>query len=330
LLLSVLAAAGCSQPAPEVVVYCALDREFSQPILDRFERETGVRVRAKFDTESTKSVGLAAQLLHERNRPRCDVFWNNEILHTVRLAHAGVFQAYASPIGREYGVGHRSSEDFWYGFAARVRILLVNTAQVSADQVPQRLEDLTLPQWRGRVGMAKPLFGTTATHVACLFSVDGREATKALLRRLKENDVRILSGNKQVAVEVGAGALAMGLTDTDDALAELRAGRPVRMVYLDHRPGQRGLLMIPNTVAIVAGCRNQDSAKRLVDFLLAPATEQLLAQGDSGQIPLHPGATVAAKLGMPPSYHIMSVDFARAAREWDEVAKFINDEFTAP
>ena len=90
LLLSLLSLAGCWTAAgPEVVAYTAMDSEFSEPIYHDFTVSTGIAVRAKFDTESTKTVGLAEAILAEKGRPRCDVFWNNEILNTLRLAGRG-------------------------------------------------------------------------------------------------------------------------------------------------------------------------------------------------------------------------------------------------
>ena len=75
---------------PEVVVYTALDEEFSRPIFVDFTQNTQIRVLPKFDTESTKTVGLAEAILAEGDRRRCDLFWNNEILHTLRLERAGL------------------------------------------------------------------------------------------------------------------------------------------------------------------------------------------------------------------------------------------------
>ncbi|MEM8866586.1 MAG: hypothetical protein AAGF31_13675, partial [Planctomycetota bacterium] len=81
LAVATVIVAGCGEPAPqEVVVYTALDEEFSKPIFDAFTRQTGIEVRARFDTESTKTVGLAEAIRAERDRPRCDLFWNNEAL----------------------------------------------------------------------------------------------------------------------------------------------------------------------------------------------------------------------------------------------------------
>ena len=56
-------------PAGSVVVYTALDREFSEPILKAYSKETGVKVLPKFDVESTKTVGLTNLLIAERARP---------------------------------------------------------------------------------------------------------------------------------------------------------------------------------------------------------------------------------------------------------------------
>lgn len=325
-----MAVIGCAKPDAEVVVYCALDREFAEPILRQFERETGIIVRAKFDTESTKAVGLAELLLRERRQPRCDVFWNNEALHTIRLGKANVLMPYRSPIGLQYPAQFRSADGLWYGFAARVRVLLVNTQLVAQEDQPACLEDLTQPQWRGRVGMAKPLFGTTATHVACWFAAMGPERAKDFLRRLKANDMQIFGGNKQVAVAVGGGSLAIGLTDTDDALAEMRSHRPVRIVCLDQNSDGLGALMIPNTVALIRGGLNPQSGCKLIDYLLSGPVEEMLARSASGQIPLNPAVAFLPATGIPEKPKLMDVAFDRAADEWEAATGFVKELFTVP
>lgn len=322
-----LLASGCGKHQPEVVIYCSLDREFSEPILQAFEKETGVRVLAKYDVESTKTVGLVQQLLAEAKRPRCDVFWNNEILNTLRLRQAGLLAPYASPIGLEYPAEYRDKENRWFGFAARVRVLLVNTQKVDSQVTPTRFADLALPRWRGRVGIAKPLFGTTATQVACLFATMGPQKAKEFLLALKANEVQILSGNKQVAIQVGNGTLDMGLTDTDDSLEEIRARKPVKMVFLEDSPNGMGVLLIPNTLAVIADGPNSAAAKQLVEYVLSPKTERELALGPSGQIPLHPKTNAIAGTGLRPDAKKMAVDFERAVGVWDEAMTFIREEF---
>jgi iron(III) transport system substrate-binding protein len=77
-------------PSGTVTVYTALDREFAAPILEAYAQRAAVRVLPKFDVESTKTVGLTNLIIAEAVRPRCDLFWNNEILNPIRLKDKGL------------------------------------------------------------------------------------------------------------------------------------------------------------------------------------------------------------------------------------------------
>lgn len=324
-------AAGCapSPSANSVVVYTALDAEFSEPILKDFTAQTGVEAIPKFDAESTKTVGLVQAIMAEAARPRCDVFWNNEILNTLRLEERDLLEKYQSPAAKSYPATWRSTDGAWHGFAARARILLVNTNLVPEGEHPASIRDLANPRWKGRTGIAKPLFGTTATHAACLFAAWGDEAARQFFLDLKANDVQILAGNKQVAQAVSGGQIAFGVTDTDDALVEIESGQPVAIIYPDQADGGDGTLFIPNTLAIIKGGPHPEAARKLVDFLLQPAVEKRLAEGPSGQIPLNPEVKADLRVETPQTVRAMPVDWQAAAKSWDAAAAFIRDEFTA-
>lgn len=319
--------AGCGPEVPrEVIVYTALDREFSEPIFDRFTANTGIIVRPKYDTESTKTVGLTQAILAERARPRCDLFWNNEILNTLRLEREGLLRPYNSPAAQGYPPEFRSPQGLWYGFAARARVLIVNTNQVAEARRPKSICDLIDPQWYDRVAIAKPLFGTTATHAACLFEVWGDDAAEKFFRAIKRN-AQIVAGNKQVARSVASGEFAFGLTDTDDAVIEVEAGMPVAIIYPDQAEGGLGTLFIPNTLALVKDSPNGEEAEQLVDWLLSAEVERLLADGPSAQIPLRPGVPASKRVKTPDQVRAMQVDFPAAAAHWDTAARFLQAEF---
>ncbi len=329
-LLSLIGALiGCSGGQDEVVVYSALDREFSEPILNDFAETTGVSVVAKYDIESTKTVGLTQAIMAETNRPRCDVFWNNEILNTFRLEEKGLLAVYHSPIAESYPEHFRSKNGTWHGFAGRARVLLVNTKVVPETERPKSIYDLADEKWKGKVGIAKPLFGTTATHAACLFAALGDDKAKAFFQSLKDNEIQIRGGNKQVAVAVGNGQLAFGLTDTDDAISEVERGSPVVIVYPDRDQSELGTLFIPNTLCIIKGAPHEAHARRLVDYLLAPTVEEKLALGPSAQIPLNAAVKIKPRVETPRTVYAMPVDFAAAVNKWDTAAKYIRDQFAA-
>ena len=318
---------GClTESEREIVVYTALDAPFSQPIFDKFEQQTGIRVLAKFDVESTKTVGLANALLAEAARPRCDVFWNNEILNTLRLKRAGLLAPYPTRQRERFPDSFVGQDHTWFGFAARARVILINTDRIGESSArPSSVLDLANPEWQDQAAIAKPLFGTTATHATVLFDVWGMDRAANFFAEVHQN-VRVLSGNKQVALAVARGQVAWGFTDTDDAIIELEKGMPVEIIYPDQGPAQLGTLLIPNTLGIIQNGPHPGHAQQLVDFLLSEEVETQLAASRSAQIPLGRDAP-PHRLKMPEQLRVMSVDFESAAEKWDEVAKRLRDIF---
>lgn len=331
LLCSVVLLVGCTtKTEPHVVVYAALDREFSEPVLKAFEAQDRVPVRAKYDVESTKTVGLVTAIIQEQARPRCDVFWNNEILHTLRLEKLGLLEPFTFPGSDDWPTAFRSEKGTWYGMAARGRVLIVNTQLLKEGERPTSIKDLADPQWQGKCAMAKPLFGTTATHAAVLFATWGEEEAQRFFRQVKEN-AQVLSGNKQVALAVASGQIAWGITDTDDAIIEQEQGRPVEIVYPDQGEDGLGVLMIPNTVVRIKGAPHPKEAEQLLRYLYdeQSGVEARLAEGASAQFPLNPHVKVRPRVAPPGELRLMAVDFAAAAAQWDSSAAFLKELFAA-
>lgn len=179
--------------------------------------------------------------------------------------------------------------------------------------------------------MAKPLFGTTATHAACLFAVWGDQEARLFFEAVRER-VQIFPGNRQVAQAVSQGRLLFGLTDTDDAIVEIERGMPVAIVYPDQEVGGLGTLFIPNTLGLLRGAPHSKEGQRLIDFLLSPDTERKLSESESAQIPLQNNVVASRRVSTPAEVSAMQVDFADAARHWTEasetLAKLLGD--TAP
>jgi iron(III) transport system substrate-binding protein len=326
-LLAVACAVGCLPKGskPEVVAYTALDQEFSKPIYLDYEAEKGTKVLAKFDIESTKTVGLTAALMAERDHPRCDVFWNNEVLNTIRLEKQGLLEVYRSPAARNFADTYKSKNGAWHGLAARARVLIVNTDLLRPEDYPTSIYDLANEKWKGKAAIAKPVAGTTATHIACLYASLGEEKAQEYLRSIIQNEVQVLGGNKQVALAVAGGHVTFGLTDTDDAIIEMEKGQPVAIVYPDREKDQLGTLFIPNTVAMIRGCPNPEEAKRLIDYLLSAPVEEKLAKSGSAQIPLNPEVKVKLRVETPATVHAMKADFEAAAEHWDAAQKFVKE-----
>jgi iron(III) transport system substrate-binding protein len=247
-----------------------------------------------------------------------------------------VLAAYESPAATAFPEQFRATDHTWTAFAARARVFLVNTDKVpESKDWPQSVLDMADVKWKGRFTMAKPFFGSTASHAACLYAMLGDQEAGELFRKIKDNDVVIMPGNKQVAVAVGQGRYDFCLTDTDDAMAEVEAGKPVAIVF----PDQGGKLdarlrplYVPNTAAMIQGGPNPDGARKLVDYLLGPEVEAKLARSASKQIPLNPHVKVELprEIMRPNAKDFGLIDFRKAAERWDRTQKEMVAIFSGP
>jgi len=325
-LTTLLFVVGCvGEDGPEVVVYVSLDELYSRPILDEFERRSGIRVRAQYDTEAAKTTGLVNRILAERSRPRADVFWNNEVAQTIALKNADALEPYDSPSRKGIPDAFKDAEAYWTGFAARARVIIYNMDLV--DEPPTSIRDFQKEEWSGKAAIANPLFGTTATHAAALFAAWGDDAARDYFAELRENDVAVLPGNATVRDLVARGEYAIGLTDTDDANGGVLDGFPVAWLLPDQEPGGLGTLVLPNTVALVRGGPNPDAGKRLIDYLLSPEVETALAASRSIQIPLNPAAKAPEDVPVLSEIRRMDADFEEISGRMQDTAAFIREEF---
>ncbi len=324
LLLGSLLCCACrdrGERQPEVVVYTSLDQFFSQPILAAFERESGIRVLAVYDSEATKTTGLVNRLLAERRRPRADVFWNSETGRTVVLKQAGVLTPYRSPQAAHIPAQFKDPQGYWTGFAARCRILIYNTILLGPADLPDSIFDLTQPQWRGKTALAYPLFGTTATHAAALFAHLGEPRARDYFAALLANHVLITDGNASARDRVVDGTVPLAFTDTDDALVAMQQGHPVDILWPDTEGC--GTLLIPNTVACIKGGPHPECARRLIDYLLSPAVEERLARGGSGQIPLRAEVKRPSHVPVAQQIRTLPVDYEQVAAWMEPSARFL-------
>lgn len=302
--------AGCGSSA-DVSLYVAHDEEHAKLMVGKMEEALGLSVKARYDTEAQKTVGLVSAIAEEASRPRCDVFWNNEIAHSASLARKGLLAPYDSPAAASIPPRFRDPQHRWTGFGARARVLIVNT-QLLPDRAewPKSIQDFRDPKWRGRCAIARPLTGTTLTHFTALRNVMGEEKFSEWLQGLFDNEVVFLQSNGATMRETAAGKIAFALTDTDDFHVALQKGNPVACVFPDQGDGQLGTMLIPNSVAIVANAPHMEAAKKAVDWILSEQTEAMLAASRSAQIP------VRTSVQGPPEKSILPIGSFREM-SWD-------------
>ncbi len=297
ILLIVFLTISCTNTKPKnkVIIYTSVDQVFSSQILKKFEHETGIHIKAVYDTEASKAVGLEKRLLAEKEHPKADLFWNSENLRTARLDAHSIFLEQPSKIEiyKKTATLYFSNKATWFGMGIRSRVFIVNTDHLSEESYPSTLEDLTDLKYRGKIAISNPLFGSASAQFAALYAKWGEARFIAFLKALKANEVAILAGNSTVKSAVGHGEYLFGLVDTDDALVGIEQGLPLKMLYYDQ--DKEGVYAIYQTLAIVKNGPNPKAAQKLFDFLLSASTEERLIMMHAVQFPVLSSNTLHGK-----------------------------------
>ncbi len=312
---------GCTDNTDTVVVYTTVDQIFSEPILKDFESQTGIKIKAVYDTEETKSTGVLNRLIAEKDNPQCDVFWSGDPVRTIVLKNRGITSPYQSTMAKDIDRIFKDPDYHWTGFSARARVLIYNKNLLKKTDIPQSIFDLTKEQYRGKVAIANPLFGTTTFHMAALFTAVGDERAKQFLVDLKNNDAVIASSNGDVKKQVVQGKVACGLTDTDDVNEAIKEGANIGFVFLD----QHGLgsLIIPNTVSLINKSPHTENGKKLIDYLLSKETEAKLAKS-CAQMPLHKGVKTPDNIPSLDNIIPMNIDYDKTAQKLENIQNYLN------
>ena len=270
------------EAAHSLTVYCAHDATFAEAVIDAFEKQTGIRVDVRFDEEANKSLGLTNLLVAEKHNPRCDVFWNNQTLGTIRLVSHDVLQPYISRNADRIPEKFRDAGGLWTGFAARLRVYIVNTNKLAA--TPETVASLLKSESLERVAIAQPLFGTTLSHYSVLADQWGLEKLKSWHASIHSRGISEVRGNSMTRDLVAEEVCDLGFTDTDDAYSALDNGKSVAILPI--RLDDGSTICMPNSVAMIRNCPHPEAAKQFIDFLLSEQTELMLARSGARQIPL--------------------------------------------
>jgi iron(III) transport system substrate-binding protein len=275
--------AGFAPAADDLVVYSGRKESAIKPVIEAFQKKTGVPVKLKIG----KTSGLANELIQERARPRGDVFIATEAGVMEVLAKNGILEAYVPLGAKDLEPGLRDRDGRWTGISSRARVLIYNKNLVADKDAPRSVLQLTDPKWKGRIAIAGTRERTTLSWASALVAVKGADFTRNYLARLYANGLKILPDNTDVWQGVGRGEFALGLTNSPNYFLARKAEYPVGVVYPDQDDDGIGAMLNLNAIALVKGSPNQEAGKRFIEFVLSAEGQRILIDG-AYEIPLKP------------------------------------------
>jgi thiamine transport system substrate-binding protein len=180
---------------------------------------------------------------------------------------------------------------------------------------PSNWRDLVLPQYAGLTVVSNPLTSSTGlaflTSTVAAFGEDGFES---FWQQLKENKVKVAAGWEEAyftefSGSSGAGEYPIVLSYSSSPAAEVREdGMSQTVALLDECFRQ------VEYVGVLAGSKNPDGAKALVEFLLAEPFQSTMP-GLMYVYPVNPEASVPAEWAQfgPPARSTIGEDLDIAA-----------------
>ncbi len=259
--------------AQTLTVYSGRNEAFVEPVVEDFEAETGIDVEVRYGD----TAELAATILEEGESSPADVFLAQDAGALGALQDAGRFTELPSEILERVDERFRSQEDAWVGVTGRARVIAYNTENVSSDELPESVFDLTGEAYQGRVGWA-PTNGSFQAFVTAMRVALGEERTREWLEGMMANGVQVYPNNSSQIEAAGRGEIDFGLVNhyyLFRFLAEQGDDFPVRNLYPED--ADIGSLVNVAGAGILASGDQPELAQQFVTYLLSENAQQHFA-----------------------------------------------------
>ncbi len=271
-----------SSQSSELVIYSGRSESLVGPIIDQFEVATGINVNVKYGSNSE----IAALLMEEGDKSASDIFLSKDVggLEIIEDMLVTLSPEIISKVPKWAS----STESKWVGLSGRARVLVYNVDDVSEDELPNSLEELTNPVWKGRIGWA-PGNASFQTMITAMRTMWGEEKTAEWLKEMKDNDPKEYPKNTPQVAAAARGEISIGLVNhyyLFRFLSEEGASFPARNHYLNS--GDPGSLVMVSGAGILKTSKNISEAETFIRFMLSNLSQQYFA-GETFEYPLVAG-----------------------------------------
>jgi iron(III) transport system substrate-binding protein len=274
------------------VLYAGRDESLIQPLIDQFETATGITVEVRY----AGTTELAVLLQEEGSATPADVFLSQDAGALGSIGKAGLAAPLPPYITEAVLPEFTSTDASWVGVTGRARVIVYDSEQLSADQVPTSVLELTDPAWEGKVAIP-PTNASFQSFVTALRVLEGEEAAREWLEGMVANNSPVYSNNSGILDAVQAGEVALGLINHYYWFRQAaEVGADAMRAQLKFLPGDPGGIVNVTGAAILENAADDADARAFVEYLVSEEAQQYFVE-ETFEYPLLPG--VDAPEGLP-------------------------------
>ncbi len=248
-------------------VYSGRHYNTDQELYDRFTKETGIQVQLL----EAKDDALIQRLRSEGDNTPADVLILADAARLDRAANLNLFQAVSSnTLSQAIPATLRDPDNRWFGLTRRMRVPMVNTSQVTPDEV-DRYSKLSAPSLAGKLCLRNRRSVYNQSLVAFMIDRTGEESTGRWIKGMVANLAQpVFSSDTPMIRAVAQGQCGVALANTyylarlqagDKGAADQTLSKTVQVAWPD--PVHVNI----TGAGVTRASSNPAAAKRFVEFL---------------------------------------------------------------
>lgn len=257
-----VASSAFAQSGGTLTVYSGRAKTFVDPVVQQFERQTGIKVNVRYGTDAQ----LVAALREEGKRSPADVFWGNSVGALGELSDSGLFSKLGTASFRNVSDDYVPDSKDWVPTTVRFRVLAYNTNKVKPEQLPASILDLPkMTSLKGRIGwtVSYPSF---QDFLGGMIAKHGEAATRQWLIGMKAlNPKDYKTSNVGMLEAMRAGEIDVALTNHYYVQRVNRLNYPIDTHFF--KAGDIGNLGNATGAALLKTSKNRAAALRFLQTL---------------------------------------------------------------
>ena len=303
----------------ELVVYSSRNENFVQPLLDKFEEESGIKVKLLSGKDE-----IINKVKEEGNNVHSDILISNDVGALEHLRQNDFLQSYDAEGIDSIDEKYRAEDNSWYGLSARTRVLMFNKDKISEDEMPKTMAELADDKWKDKFAITRGGNGSMVAHVSALRNEWGDEKTLDWLKTIKNNAAIITDGHGDLRRAVGAGEVEMALVNNYYYHQQLNepTDNNVGVVYPDQREDDMGAFVNAAGVGFINGAPNEENAKAFLDWIMIPENQREFSYA-SMEVPINPDIDPVEEAAKITDYKISDMPLRNLGDVWEDTRELI-------
>lgn len=312
------AASTSGSPSGTLVVYSPHDADPLNDGVNLFmQKYPGIQV----EVVAAGTGELCNRIKAESAAPIADVLWGGGA--DSLAAFKDYFQPYVCANDAVIADAYKDKNDLWIGESPLPMVIFYNKGLIEKAglTIPTKWEDLTAPEWKGKIAYCLPSKSGSAYTQLCtmLFGHGGKENGWDFIKKLYANlDGKIVDSSGKCHKMVADGEFYVGLT-LEKSAVKYADDANVGFVY----PAD-GTSAVPDGVALVKGCPNEANAKLFIDFVTSKECQTAQSQ-KWGRRPVRSDMEVPAGMAKLSDLKLVDYDFDWAANQKEAIIEKFND-----